>query len=364
MMKPGDIKIAYLHGRSGPHVMHGRLAKSVGGEFYHVDTKMRWHDLKTTRLYKIFGWIVNGIFFPKIRKYHLFLISGPHVSPIVMKTLRLSRKQRVVAHLGDETLYFMYSGWYSKLSKRFMLAILSRYDALLCEGAMSSHLANRLLKGKKPKIYTTYLGVPKERLNKLNSITPNLNGTNIIFIAAGPSGWRSWYKGLDLMISAFSIAKKSNQLLRFTIVGEWNQQEVKSQLSGYDKSITRDISFVGRTNEIEKYLAESTLYLHCSRGDAFPTVTLEAMISGLVPIVSEWTGTKEVVQEIENGFVVPLEPEIIAEKIVWYFNLPSNLKQRYSLMAREVAKKFTEERAVIHYQKVFQKLYKDLKMTL
>ncbi len=31
--KENNIKIAYIHGRTGPHIMHGKLAKSINSEF-------------------------------------------------------------------------------------------------------------------------------------------------------------------------------------------------------------------------------------------------------------------------------------------------------------------------------------------
>ena len=352
-------RIAYIHGRFGPHIMHGRLAKSVGGEFNMVDKYKIWNDGDRSKLYLIYAWIYNAFAFKKPSQFDLFLVSGPHFSPIIMKFFRLKKKQKVVVHLGDETMYFLYDNWYAKLMKKTLIWLINQYDALLCEGQMAADLA--ILNGiTKPKIYTTYLGVPAERQAKLLSLTPDLSKNNLIFISTGPKGWRTYYKGLDLMINAFAKAFEKNNSISFTIVGEWDKNLQLELMKKCSESCKQAIHFVGSTQDIDIYLSKASMYFHTARGDAFPTVVLEAMSAGLIPLVSEWTGSKEVVGQISQDQIVSLDEDKICQKIIDFTQMPLQDRKILADLMREASKKYTESFALNHYQNTFNQLYKDL----
>jgi glycosyltransferase involved in cell wall biosynthesis len=356
-----EVKVAFIHGRPGPHIMHGRFAESVGGVSHFVDEILPYHEKQNHSRIKYLSWVMNAIFFPKAKKYDVFLVEGPHFPPLLMRLLgKISKKQKLVCHLGSETLYFLYSNYYPERVKNITVRLLEQYDALMCEGKMAADLSQRLLQGKGPKIYATLNGIPAERVNTLMRLNPALDGENIIFISSGPSGWRTWYKGLDMMIEAFHKARQTKPNLQFYIVGKWHEEEKERLLAVCDAESRKGVHFVGETNDIEKYLAMGSLYLHCSRGDAFPTAVMEAMAAGLVPIVSEWTGTKEVVEQADPQLVIPLDMQLTAEKILWYFNLPPEEKKRLSDKGRQVVANYTEDKAIEYYRKTFNRMLEDI----
>lgn len=352
------FKIAYLHGRLGPHIMHGRLAKSVKAEFQKIDHYKVWNDGEYNRLYIIYAWIYNALKFESPSKYHIYLVSGPHFSPILMKMFRLKKTQKVIVHLGDETMYFLYDKWYGKVMQKLLVFLLNRYDALLCEGQMAADLA--VINGiKKPKIYTTYLGVPKERHAQLMKLDPKMKANTFITIASGPSGWRTYYKGLDLMIESFGMAFHKEAKMKFIIVGEWDKELQDTLTQNLSEECKAAIDFVGHTKAIDQYLSEATFYYHTSRGDAFPTVVLEGMATGLIPLVSEWTGSKEVVAQLDESLVVPIDKTLISKKLNELSILPEAQRKEWSLKAKAISNNYTEEIALKHYQKTFDKIIQD-----
>ena len=353
------MKIAYLHGRFGPHIMHGRLAKSIGGEFQMIDQYKKWNDGHRSKLYLLYAWFYNAFAFEKIKSFNYFLVSGPHFSPIIMKFFRFNKKQRLIAHLGDETMYFLYIKWYGKFMQRALVWALNHYDALFCEGQMAADLA-RMNGINSPKLYTTYLGVPKERMVTLQKIQPNLKSNHLVFISAGPKGWRTYYKGLDFMIKTFSKAYERESSLKFTIIGEWDLKVQEDLLQDCSDSCKNAIRFVGRTNDIGSYLKDGSLYFHTARGDAFPTVVLEAMSAGLIPMVSEWTGSKEVVERVDPSLIVPLDEEKVVKRIIEFLKMDVKNRSILSKKMKEASMKFTEEFALNHYQDTFEKAKVDL----
>jgi glycosyltransferase involved in cell wall biosynthesis len=97
-------------------------------------------------------------------------------------------------------------------------------------------------------------------------------------------------------------------------------------------------------NDLVNLYNQSSVFVLPSLADSFGLVILEAMACGLPVIVTENTGGKDVVQESENGFVIPIrDVALLAEKLAWYYDNP---KQRTEMgySAQERCKEFTWEK--------------------
>lgn len=359
MSETKKTKILYLHGRPSPHPLHGSFANVIGGEFQYIDKLFRWQDRNYGPLLKLFAWFINCFAFKNVRNYLVIWVDGLHFTPVFMRKLGiLSKKQKLVAHMGSHTLYFMHAGKYGSVNNSLHKWLLKQYDAFFCEGQMAADLIKSLAPGH-PRLYTTFLGPESKRILSLQNSSPDLFSKNILLIAAGGSDFRVYYKGLDIMLDAFRLAYENDPDLRFTILGFWTDEQ-KNKLTHSFPAVTRNaIQFAGNVDNIQDYLSRSALYLHCSRGDAFPTSTVEAMNSGVPVIVSEWTGTKEIVTKVEKKFITPLDAEKIAQVINWYFDLDATEKQNYSHLFRKMSASYTEESAREHYLNMFNRFMTD-----
>ena len=353
-------KILYLHGRPSAHPLHASFARSLNANFHFVDGLFRWQDKEYGPLIKLFAWFINVFSVKKPDSYDIVWVDGLHFTPIFMRKLGIINKnKKIVAHMGSHTLYFLYAKQYSPLNIKLHKWLFKNYDAFFCEGQMAAELTAKI-SSNHPKLYPTFLGPTNERFPVLLNLKPNLDTKNIIVIAGGSSDFRIYYKGLDLMIKAFSVAFKEDRELKFYILGYWEEDQRKKLLSGYSNEVAEALIFTGNVDDIENYLSNASLYLHCSRGDAFPTSTIEAMVAGLPTIVSEWTGTKEVVQKVSSDFIVKLDENEIAKRILWYFNLTSSEKIKFSKNFRSIAQNYSEETAVVHYKNTFDKFIQEV----
>ncbi len=355
-----QIKVAYIQGRPCAHPMHRKFAESVNATFHFVDFKMRWQDKNKFILYRIISWFVCAITFPLKRKYEIFLVDNLHFMPVIMKSFRLiSKKQKIVAHLGSHTLYFIYTHRFSRFTEYLHIQALKRYDALICEGEMAEMLVKNILGEKTPKLYTVINGIPSNHFPKQQNITSIDNHKNILFIGQGPGQNRLWYKGLDLMLEAFSIALKEDSELTFTIVGDWEDKLKVELLNLYSIETQKAIHFIGNTEKLDIFLNKSSFYLHCARGEAYGLTVLIAMSYGIPPLISEWTGTKEVVEKVSKELISPLDAKIIANKINWFFGLTDTEKKKLSQKCMEIGQLYTEENAIQYFKKQFNQLEKD-----
>jgi glycosyltransferase involved in cell wall biosynthesis len=153
---------------------------------------------------------------------------------------------------------------------------------------------------------------------------------------------------------------KNNPQLELHIIGDWEQTIVDRYRNSMDQTSWAQIHFKGRIENLHLHLKEYALCLHCARGDAFPTSTIETVSAGIPTIVSEWTGTREIMHAVDPGLVCKLDITDITEKINWYFSLDPATRKIFSEKGRVVAQKYNEEDATELYRKTFDKICNDL----
>ena len=287
---------------------------SITADYQFVDHKLRWHDVPTSVWKKYLSWIVCAVTFPGRDTYNIFISSGQHYMPVLMKWMRLLRKdQKIVCYQGNETLFFLKSGKYSKLSTKALRWQLRQYDVHICLSKLQAQLLREVV-GNDVKYYCIFNGVEEDKLANFKNIEPNLNRLNILFIGNLYVGWRSWYKGIDLLLSVFQEIKNEFPEAHLTIVGQVTELIMNDLRQTYPVKLLDSIHFAGKADNLEPYIAQSSIYLHLARGEAFGSAVIEAMAGGLIPIVSEWTGAKEVVEKVDKRLIVPLNVKEALEK--------------------------------------------------
>lgn len=352
-------KILYLEGRPNAHFLHRRFAQSVVDHIDFIDPEIQWQDKKKGFLFNIYAWLKNARYLAsRYSEYDVILVDNLHFTPVIMKYLFSKKKVKLVVHLGSHTLYFILTRQFHNLNLLMHKFFLKKYDSIICEGEMAKTMVEEILKKDLPDTYVTFLGIPEERHSVLNAIQPDLQSYNILIIANGPSAFRSYYKGLDIMVKAFVQCLGHEPRLTLTILGDWDPDILYELDPDIDDAIAGRINFTGKVNNIEDYLKTTGLCLHCTRGDAFPTSTLETSAAGIPTLISEWTGTKEMIEKIDTRLIVRLDVELVSDKIRWYYNLPLKDRKMISEKSKAISKEYTEDKAITHYKNTFEKLLK------
>jgi glycosyltransferase involved in cell wall biosynthesis len=110
-------------------------------------------------------------------------------------------------------------------------------------------------------------------------------------------------KGIHYLVQAFEeLALPHSELLLVGPVGV----EMRPCVERWTRNAS--IKVIGSVAHVElgKYYSRSSLFVIPAIVDAFPLVVSEAMASGLPVIISENTGSKEMVREGIDGFIVPI----------------------------------------------------------
>ncbi len=339
--------IIYIHGRPSGHPIHDAYAKSIHAKFLAEDFILPWLQKNDQRkIIRYTSWILCSLFFPSKLKNKVLFCEGMRVPPLLVKKFfLLNRKQQLTALMADESLYLTATKKYPKITLLLMHAFFKQCDYLICIGPLQKELAQAILPSKQHyKIKEIFNGLSQETFKKLSNCSIDFNSKNILFIAHISADFRYYYKGLDVIINVFEKLLLKNPSYTLTLVGEIEkpiQELIKNSLSD---SNFQQLIFTGKA-DVSKEIEKASLCIHTSRGDAFPTSTLETMAAGLPTIVSELTGTKEICRKIHPNLVSPLEIDAIIASIEWYIDLPITEKIEIGKNAKKQSSFYTEEKS-------------------
>lgn len=340
-------KVAFLHGRPGPHWAHGAFAKALEAEFIYIDAYARWHDRADWASIRYSKWLVNALAFP-YKKYEALFVEGSHVWPPF--SAKFLGHRPCYALIDNEMPYFLWSGYLKGLSRWGLLQSIARYTGLFIIGHMQARMLRSLLAQKMPPHWILYNGVSDKYLAERRPNPPSKRPV-VLLIAHGPGGWRTYYKGLDVWVETIQRAARQIKGLEGWVVGRWEEAEKVRLLEAFPDAPVR---FLGAMADMSSVFSQASLYLHLGRGEAWGIAIMEAMAAGIPAIVSEWTGAAEVVEQVWPEGVVPLSAEKAAEAVVHYFNLSEAEKKILSeKSAALIREKYRLSQAIAHFQTSF-----------
>jgi len=131
-----------------------------------------------------------------------------------------------------------------------------------------------------------------------------------------------WLKGLNYLLDAWSKVDSDEIVLE--IAGNSND-ELQKILNKKFPSL-KNVEYLGYVEDLNNFLRSSHVCIVPSLLDAGPTTVAEAMICGLPVIVSDGCGSRTLVKEGINGFVVQSgNSTAIYEKITWFIENQSKI---------------------------------------
>jgi len=350
-----QTKVLFIKGRPDAHPIHAAFANSIGAHHIYEDFILRWHNIPTaSKLKRYTSWVLSALFMPK--KYDIYFTECVRIPLLLMKKMGLMKKhQKLIALMADESLYFLYAKRYPRITQKLMYAFFKNADALICIGQLQTELAQKILPtAHHRKIFTIFNGIPIQSYHSLKDIQPNLKTNKIIVIGDMSAEFRVWYKGMDIMLSVFDRYLSFNPEAELIVLGGKDVELINKYTANYSTTTLKRVHFVGKV-PIQPYLQEAALCLHLSRGDAFPTSTLESLLAGVPTLVSDLTGTKNFVEKVSEKFVINTDDIAqIADRLNWYFSLSYQKKLLYSQKSKEIGLSCSEEKSITNFIQVFQ----------
>lgn len=164
-------------------------------------------------------------------------------------------------------------------------------------------------------------------------------------------------KGFNYLIRAVEILiKKYKKDINLLLVGDGNQKQELIKLAE-NLRIKNNIFFLGWQENIFKFLEKSDIFVLSSLREGLPRVLIEAMACG-IPVVSTNCkfGPPEILKNGKYGVLVRTnDAKDLARGILKLLNNPT-LRKKYSKLGKERAKKFSIDKAVKKYEKLFKEV--------
>ena len=122
-------------------------------------------------------------------------------------------------------------------------------------------------------------------------------------------------KGFDLAIAACSILVQKGYAIKWYVLGEGNlRNELQQQIDRLH--LTENFFLLGQKENPYPYLQKATFYAQTSRFEGKSRATEEAKILQKIILATNFPTVSDQLSHLENGYIVDLNAEAIAEGII------------------------------------------------
>jgi glycosyltransferase involved in cell wall biosynthesis len=151
----------------------------------------------------------------------------------------------------------------------------------------------------------------KSKIRQLNTI----DKTDFVFLFVGRLVTD---KGVNELVQAFTMVKNTNPRTKLLLVGDYEHNLDPLQANTIEEiKSNKDIIMVGWQTDVRPYLAIADLFVLPSYREGFPNVVLQAASFNLACIVTDISGSNEIISNNINGVIVPVkEINLLAKQMI------------------------------------------------
>lgn len=163
-------------------------------------------------------------------------------------------------------------------------------------------------------------------------------------------------KGIRILIQAFDILAKRYPQLRLIVVGEGDEKESLQNLTR-SLGLEKVVNFLGQIDprkRLESY-AKGNIYVSPSYNEGMANFMLECMALGMPILATDVGGTRELLRDGDNGFIIKTGDYLdLAEKIE-KFLLDKTLESKMGQASLQYAKKLSWDNVASEYCNLYVK---------
>jgi D-inositol-3-phosphate glycosyltransferase len=242
--------------------------------------------------------------------------------------------------------------------------LLTRYFISAIDGAvaMSQSVLNDLAIFRKdiPAVLNPHplfdnFGKPVEREPALKKLGLDPGFSYLLFF-----GFIRAYKGLDLLIDAFSDSRLRNKKLKLIVAGEFYEDDKPYKNRVRELSLGDEIIFFDRfinDDEVKYFFSPAELVIQPYRDATQSGVTQIAYHFEKPMVVTDVGGLREIVPDGKCGYVVKPDPKMIADAIVEFFG--NNRKGLFTDNIKKEKIKYSWGRMTASISEIYKKIIRD-----
>lgn len=323
------MKVLYIK-RNISHYVHDGFAKSVNADMCVAgpsNLPPKFYSL--TSIFRCFRFL----------KYDAILCEGMEGMHLAYWIKKFNPSVKLIYLDADP---FFYEGYYtySGLKKKYIDLLVSSIDGVTSDSKLSKYFAK--------KIVSVPIEVTYPFFNKLDNFG-DLKSSNILYL-----GYFRPEKNVKFLIDAFRKLGIKSTL--FLVGGEGSEyEEIKKNVEN-----DSNIIFLGYVEDLSAIVKQCGFIILPSRFEPFGCSVLEGVDSGLLPILNDDIGAKEVFDKKDCLEIVYKNGDFVSFKKTIAHLLSKNLSYRKKLWKRLYSKTvlFDEKTRSRIYREKFMKLIK------
>jgi glycosyltransferase involved in cell wall biosynthesis len=121
-------------------------------------------------------------------------------------------------------------------------------------------------------------------------------------------------KGLKELLGAFGKVSNKFPNAKLVLVGPREDEKVKLKMIFSEIENNQNIIEIGYQEEVRPYFAMANVFVLPSYREGFPNAVLQAGAMNLPSIVTDISGANEIIQQNENGIIIPPKNQEELEK--------------------------------------------------
>lgn len=305
----------------------------------------------TTKLNYIFDAynLAKNIYWPD--KFDLIVTQDPFLTALAGWLIKKRFKIPLLMHFHGD--FWQNKYWLLEKGRwwfNWFFFILSKF---LVDGAdglrvVSSGIKDKLIAGgidkKKIRVIPTPVDLSKFiycDLEKVRNFRKKHHLGRKVIINVGRKDPSKDYQAL---YKAISLAYDDYKKLAFWQIG--NKDYLREKIKA-DENLTLTSTGKIDQKELTNYYHASDIYVSSSKHESFGKVLIEAMAAGLPVVATATTGSKEVIKDGQNGFLVPIgDSQALARKILYLLNNLDKAKEMGETGRRMVKEKFDQQKII------------------
>lgn len=159
-------------------------------------------------------------------------------------------------------------------------------------------------------------------------------------------------KAFDVLLEAWRLVVKEAPDARLLMVGGGDTSPW--QAYAREHHFDRSIEFTGFAEDVAPYYERAALFVLPSRQEGLSNALLEAQSRGIPAVVSDIPGNRMVIEEGENGLIVPVADAKALARAILRLRADPALRARMGVRARErVRQRFSLETVTARLEEVY-----------
>lgn len=162
-----------------------------------------------------------------------------------------------------------------------------------------------------------------------------------------------WIKNQLMTIRVVSVLHESGYKVELTLLGDGEDRE-KIQNAIKENKADSYIFTPGSKKNVEDYLRQADLYVSASKTEGLPLSILEAMACGLPVVATDAGGTRDIVKDGINGFLIEVDNEVEMKEALQQLINNKQLRKACSAKSREIAEQWSVEKCTQGYEMLYE----------